>query len=287
MSDFLSFVAAHGLIIDHLEQGRWVRVRTEDKPRKKNGSYKYLGDVGWVQNHATMLAGPAMWRRDEGKVVDRIAYARQMADKRAADARAEAARHARASEQARGIMAECASAPHPYLEAKGFGSHTALVHPGGDLIVAMREFTDYSRINGVQRISADGSKLFLPGSKAKGSVFIMGRGGRQRWLVEGFATGLSVHRALMDLRRSAEVIVCFSAGNLRHVAGLVRRPAFVMADNDESGAGQEAAEATRLPWVRPPDVGDDANDMMLRHGLRALVQLVASASELRVIQGAA
>jgi putative DNA primase/helicase len=97
----------------------------------------------------------------------------------------------------------------------------------------------------VQRISADGTKLFLPGGKAKGSVFFIGPLlAQERWLVEGYATGLSVRAALRELHREAQVVVCFSAGNLAHVGRLVKelRPkAFVFADNDKSGAGAKAA----------------------------------------------
>lgn len=287
MSDFFNFAAAHGLIIDSLEEGRWVRVRTEDKPRKRNGAYKYLGDVGFVQNHATM-AEVATWHRDSDKPVDRVAYARQMAQKRAADAKADAARHARASEEARALIAESASGHHPYLDRKGFSNSTALVHPSGDLIVAMRDFRDYGTVNSVQRIAPDGSKLFLTGGKAGGSVFILGKGGRERWLVEGFATGMTVYGAMLDLRQSAEVIICFSAGNLKHIASMVRRPAYVMADNDASGTGQDAAEATGLPWVMPPEVGTDANDLMVSsRSLRPVVSLMRSVKGLRVVGGAA
>jgi putative DNA primase/helicase len=92
----------------------------------------------------------------------------------------------------------------------------------------------------VQRISADGTKLFLPGGKAKGSVFFIGPlVAHERWLVEGYATGLSVRAALRELHRDAQVVVCFSAGNLAHVGRLVKelRPkAYVFADNDKRRA---------------------------------------------------
>jgi phage/plasmid primase-like uncharacterized protein len=39
----------------------------------------------------------------------------------------------------------------------------------------------------------------------------------ERWLVEGYATGLSVRAALRELHREAQVVVCFSAFNLAHV----------------------------------------------------------------------
>lgn len=290
MSDFISFAESYGLIIDHLDEGRWCRVKTTDHPKKKNGSYKYLGNIGWVQNHAEMTEA-VTWRADDDKPVDRVAYARQMAEKRQAAARAERERYAGAAAQARAMIAECATGPHPYLVAKGFEGSQGLVHPSGDYLVAMRDFEHYKTVNSVQRISPDGVKLFLPGGKAKGSVFILGKNGsgayRERWLVEGYATGLSVYMALLDMRRPGEVIVCFSAGNLKHIAPMVRRPAYVMADNDASGTGQEAAEATGLPWVMPDEVGTDANDLMVSKGLRAVVSLMMSVTSLRVVAGGA
>src|SRR5690242_20266109 len=59
--NFVQFAEMHGLIIDHLIEGRWARAKTIDKPRKRNGSYKFLRDVGFVQNHANM-AEVAIWR---------------------------------------------------------------------------------------------------------------------------------------------------------------------------------------------------------------------------------
>jgi putative DNA primase/helicase len=93
----------------------------------------------------------------------------------------------------------------------------------GELLIPMREFRHYAQINSVQRIAADGTKLFLPGGKAKGSVFFIGPLlAQERWLVEGYATGLSVRAALRELHREAQVVVCFSAGNLAHVGRLVK-----------------------------------------------------------------
>ena len=54
----MSFVAhaqAHGLIINHaIPDGRWHRVPTVDKPRKRNGAYIFDGNSGVVKNWATM-----------------------------------------------------------------------------------------------------------------------------------------------------------------------------------------------------------------------------------------
>ncbi len=279
--NFLDFAAEHGLIIDGLVEGRWARVKTTDKPKKRNGSYKYLGEVAFVQNHGTMPE-VAVWHPD-GKVekIDKAAMRRRMAQ----TAQQERERQEDAREFAEGMVKRAVLDVHPYLAAKGFPEEKGLVLDG-ELLIPMREFKLYRQINSVQRIAADGTKLFLSGGKAKGSVFFIGPFmARERWLVEGYATGLSVRAALRELHREAQVVCCFSASNLAHVGALAKvlQPiAYVMADCDESKAGEEAAIACGLPWVMPPEVGTDANDYQQRHGVRALAKLIRSAEAERV-----
>lgn len=271
---FQAFAQAHGLIIPEIiSDGRWHRTRTEDHPRKRNGAYVFEGDRGACQNWATMAA-PATWREDR---TNALAYpiAKPRRDTLAEQRRCNDA----AREQAAKLIAECERGTHPYLTAKGFPEALGLIHTSGDLIIPMRDCQDYGTINSVQRIGADGSKLFLTGGKAKGSVFVLGRGARgERFLVEGYATGLSVQAALIELRKRCEVWCCFSAGNLTYVAQFVKRPAIVVADHDESCAGQKAAEATGLPWVMTDEIGD-ANDAHQKHGVRAIVRLLLEANE--------
>src|SRR5579862_3832374 len=65
MSDFLSFARAHGIVIDHEPPlGVWRRYKTLDKPGKRNGAVKLMGDYGFVQNHAIDVE-VAVWKRDE------------------------------------------------------------------------------------------------------------------------------------------------------------------------------------------------------------------------------
>ena len=140
----------------------------------------------------------------------------------------------------------------------------------GKLLVPMRDHKT-TRLNSMQSIAADGTKKFLAGGKASGSVFRMGNGG-SRWLVEGFATALSVRAALRSLYCNDPVVACFSAHNLTNVPG-----SFVIADNDASGTGEKYARKTGLPFWMPPEIGD-ANDHHRRHGIAALA---ASLNELR------
>lgn len=274
--NFIQHASAHGLMIrDVIADGRWHRVPTIDHPRKKNGAYVFDGNTGACQNWATMQ-DVAVYRPNGVEKVSRQEY-RLLAKK---SAQIDKERQQRARQEAASIIQGCKRDLHPYLVAKGFPSAQGLIAENGDLIIPMRDFQNYSTVNGLQRIFADGTKLFLPGTKAKGSVFIFGKTGlHERWLVEGYATALSVRAALIELRRQAEIIVCFSAGNLIHVAEMVKRPAFVMADNDASKTGEKAAQVTGLPWVMPNQVGMDANDLHRINGLRALVNLIRSASQ--------
>jgi phage/plasmid primase-like uncharacterized protein len=272
--NFMAHAAAHGLLIETLiADGRWHRSRTEDKPRKKNGAYVFDGERGAVINFATMVHAASF--RPDGRVeqIDRAAIRKMQAE----NARQERERHADARRKAEDMIKAASLSTHPYLTAKGFPLEQGLVL-NGELLVPMREFLLYRQVNSLQTIKADGSKLFLTGGKAKGSVFFIGpMVPRERWLVEGYATALSVRAALRELHRDAQVIVCFSAANLAHVGRLVKnlKPAsYVFADNDKSGAGAKAAEETGLPWCMAMFEGMDANDWHRQYGVRSLADLI-------------
>lgn len=274
---FDEYAASHGLLIRRVQaDNRWHRCATEDKPKKKNGAYIFDGERGAVKNWATMSEFAVYREGVRAGTIDRTAL-------RAARVISEAEQRARQSEArktAEDMIRRASLDIHPYLERKGFQQERGLVLDG-ELLIPMRDFTLYrQRLNSLQRISADGKKLFLPGGKAKASVFLIGPSfAKERWLVEGYATGLSVRAALRELHQDVQIIVCFSASNLAHVGGLVKEmrvPAQVFADNDVSKAGEQAAIETGLPWVMAPEVGMDANDLHMNAGLRSLVKIIRS-----------
>lgn len=269
---FVDFARGFGLDVDRpIADGRWHRTKTTDHPHKRNGAYAFWGDRGAAQNWATMES-VAVWR--ENGSPQHGANARAVIQSAQDDRK----RHLAARKQAATLLAECERAKHPYLGRKGFPEALGLVHPCGDLLIPMRDCQHYDVINSVQRIDQDGNKKFLHGGKAKGSVFRLGSRG-PTWLVEGYATGLSVQMAIADLRQTARVLVCFSASNLTYAARFVKSPAFVFADCDESGAGLKAAESTRFPWCMGP-AGMDANDVHREHGLRRVVMLMIEAQSM-------
>jgi putative DNA primase/helicase len=285
MTDFVSFARAHGLILDYIEpDNRWRRYKTVDKPRRKNGCAIFDGRSGAVCNYATMTDF-ATWRDGSFEKVPMRDY-REARRKAAAE---EAKKHAKAAaEAARIVKAATLLTPapavpwkpwragkeavlaHPYLIRKGLPNASCLVHEG-NVIVPMRIDREHRReLVNVQRITPEGEKRFLTGGRAKGAVYRIGpERVNETWLVEGYATGLSLLQALKGMYRVAAVVVCFSAGNLKYPGAT-----HVMADNDASEAGQKAAEATGLPWVMPPEVGMDANDLHAREGIGALQKLI-------------
>ncbi|GAA0492374.1 hypothetical protein [Pigmentiphaga daeguensis] len=267
---FVQFAALHGLVLTQpLNNGRVNRCPTETHPRSRNGAYRYTRDWGWVQDWAQHEA-PVLWFAEGATEVTRAAARRDMAEQQRQEARRRAAAAAKAQE----IVRACRADRHPYLERKGFPNEEGLIDYDGRLVVPMRDVGNYQRVQSLQWIDAVGGKKFLPGGAAKGGVLVLGATVGETWLCEGYATALSVRSALRYLHRPARVAICFSAGNLAHVAGLLPGRRFVVADNDASGTGARAAESTGLPWVMPPTVGHDANDMHLDAGIPALAALL-------------
>lgn len=273
---FVDFCRAHGVLIDSTPPpGVWVRYPTTDHPRSKNGAAKWMGDVGWCQNHATMVE-PSTWRPDSNAPAVNMTRIN-----------AEAARQnqkqrdgwVRAASVAQDMLRTAKQAEHNYLHIKGHGDQRGLVLPDGSLMVPMRHWRTNALV-GAQVIrwlddQACYEKKMLPGMRAKGAVLRLGNPAAARsWLVEGYATGLSVEAAVRLLRFTDAVVICFSAGNLIHVAGQLGGQVLVCADNDASGAGERAAVATGKPYVMSVVVGEDANDLHKRAGVFKLAELL-------------
>lgn len=252
--DFLNFCQTHGLMIDSLILDRWVRVPTVDHPKKRNGAYIWDGREGALINFAVhdkhvLFRSDEPWRPDPEAAMKR----RRMEEERRQKQEA-------AAKRAAWILKDASLMQHPYLIRKGFDDRGYVWR--GSLVLPMRVG---QRLVGCQLIDADGTKRFLSGQVTKGASLVIDNRG-QDVLVEGFATGLSVRRALKQLRQRYRIHVCFSAGNMIEVAKGMDNP-LVVADHDPTGIRAAKKISSRV-WIGG-DPGEDFNDAEMRLGTSA------------------
>lgn len=274
--NFVQFAQACGVLIDNLYPGdRIKRCGTVENPRSKNGAYFWDGQRGWV--FAWDGAATVQWFNDPSVKPWTDEEKAAWKAKRQASQAAHEHEHRRAAARASDMLNEAKLGEHNYLHLKGFPTAHGFVAADSALLIPMRSVinNDLQGVQVIRFVDAETGyeKKMVPGMKAKGAVFRMGdKAAPEVILCEGYATGLSILAALRSVGLRASVLVCFSAGNLVHVAPLVRAKAFVFADHDKSGAGQKAAEQTGLPYCMSPVMGEDANDLHMRAGLMAVCQ---------------
>lgn len=305
--EFATFAASHGLRIrDLIADGSVHRVPTDDHPRKDNGAYAFdpATQRGFVQNwavHPTAIP----FRSSAAPIQIDDSKSRRDALRRR---ESKAAEQREAAGLARSIIARCAMTRHAYLDGKGFPEATGLTIAHRDLMPALgRHIADERSsagivgdspvliipmrdiggdVQSVQMIWIDGAKSYLRGGKADGAVFRIGADDSERWLCEGYATGLSVRAALDRMCSRAQVVVTFSAGNLVKVADRIGGRLSVFADHDylrgvqghEKRAGEAAARETGLAWCQSPVEGEDANDLHRRAGIFAVIKAMRGAA---------
>ncbi len=200
----------------------------------------------------------------------------------------------KATRRAAAIISDCEQGNTPYVERKGFGSHLNAVnrtlireggenYPAGSLVIPLTN--EAGELVNVQLIRADGSKRYLAGGQ-KAGAFHRIDGGELVAVVEGYATGLSVHLAI-----GATTYCAMDAGNLHAVAAIARRQnpearILLCGDHDideETGERNkvtkrqtEQAAAACGGMVALPPVAGDWNDYHQAHGLeeteRAIMQ---------------
>ncbi|MCC3717067.1 toprim domain-containing protein [Rouxiella badensis] len=185
---------------------------------------------------------------------------------------------------------------HAYLVTKGWPDEPALTLNGqplriggetfrqGDLLVPLVD--DQGTVVNVQMINASGIKRMLAGGQVKEAAHVFaGKSHAVIWLVEGYATGLTVHKLTRDA-----VYVALSANNLPALAAQLRErfpeaQLLIAADNDENGKGQAKADEAALlsdsKAALPAEVGD-WNDVYLLSGDTATCKLLLSHSKPKV-----
>jgi phage/plasmid primase-like uncharacterized protein len=282
MTDFVSFARARGVEIDDLyPSDRIRRCGTVEHPKSKNGAYWYDGERGWVQ--AWDGDCELYWWDDPSRPEPTEEDRRRWAERRRARELEVERLHGATAVKARALLDSCVVGEHSYFQYKGLHDRRGPVTPDGKLFVPMYNYRSEALV-GYQTIAWDGDamkyvKKMEYGTKARGAALLLGpKNSDEVILCEGYATGLSIQTAVHTLRlpRTA-VLVCFSAMNMVHVAGMVPSDArrYIFADNDESGTGEQAAKETGLPYCMASTVGWDANDLHMKSGIFEVCKLIS------------
>lgn len=245
--------------------GKRRRIYVEgDRKDRRNGWYIYHGDARPVGVFGSWKGGKFTWKADTASCKplsreEREEIRRKQEEARARKAAEEAALQAHAAKRAQAMWdaaAECSE--HPYLSRKGVGAYGVRVgefwkerRDGSGSYLAAKDallirMRDAVGTTGLQAIYASAVKVgeetrdkdFVYGAKKAGCWATIGKPTELNGLVtllivEGYATGASVHEAT-----GLGVIVAFDAGNLLAVGREVRRlmpnvRLVFAADNDQ------------------------------------------------------
>ena len=228
-------------------------------------------EAGWYilfSNGPIMAGAFGDWRsgkkqkwseKAESKMTDAERTVFREVMKKASKLRAEIRRQKQEEAQKRANLiwqqAETAGDDHPYLIKKGVPSYGLRIH-NGVLVLPLRD--SHGDIKSLVFIGADGKKRNLAKGQKEGRYFEIAGKCEIIYLVEGYATGASIHETQGDT-----VIVCCDAGNLKPVSKVIRSKfpktkIVICADDDawtEDNPGltkaREAAEAIKAQIVSP------------------------------------
>ncbi len=247
MTDFREAMQAAGLNPpEYIEPGRFHRFPGIGKSSGTAGWCKMFddGQGGTYGDYSTGFAESWQVAREQPLTKEeRAAFRRQVEESRRHAEEQRCQEQQKAAAKAKAILSGAVGDPtgHPYATTKKvfFGElvkrgtweqrdwHDALLAP---------MFGECGQIDSVQAINIDGTKDFLIGGKKKGCFYPLGkfRGVAGRVLIgEGLATVAAVVAAT-----KLPGVVAFDAGNLLHVAEVVRRLApdagiVLLADDDQ------------------------------------------------------
>jgi phage/plasmid primase-like uncharacterized protein len=193
--------------------------------------------------------------------------------------------HATAAREVVEMLATTEPCPdsHPYLKRKGVKAlGQCRVTSNG--LLALPMLTVDGSVASCQYIHPDGTKRFKTGGRKRGCFYPIPGDDATVYLVEGYATGASVHAAT-----GALVYVAFDAGNLYEVATAVRSlhpnsRLVVAADDDQFSVGNagrtkamQAAEAIggecAFPTFTPEQLAAKPTDWNDLHALAGLAEV--------------
>ena len=245
ISEFKEALEAQGLIIDGdpIMDGELRRVRVEgDKGAKKSGAYVGYSDgypAGMIQNYKTNYK--ENWKSTNGDFSNQLTPEQIAAQKSLNEAKK--AERAKEVEQEQEEVSQKVSLEfkealpaditHPYLVKKEVKPHGLKMDNRSNLVMPLKD------INGKhwtsQKINTN-FKGFEKGGKKEGCFYIVGADKpsdlKEVIIVEGFATGATIHEAT-----DKPVVVAVDSGNLSHVAEAFHskypdKPILIAGDDD-------------------------------------------------------
>ena len=266
-------IRAAGLVPpDFIPTGKIIYFAGLNKPKTNKAARCFLftdGRGGWFMDYSTGHYEVLQAERATPYTTEeRKAFAEQCERDRTARERDKVEAQAKAARKARRFLdnATFADTSNTYLSRKKIkpngaktGGSTGLT---GVLILPL--YNEDGRLVNVQFIAPDGEKRFLSGGQKKACFWWIGKKTSTILIAEGFATAASLYESTGN-----QVFIAYDAGNLIHVARIVRAKnptaeIIIAGDNDVSGTGQTAARAAALAtnskYILPPTVGHDWND---------------------------
>ncbi|MEC7702975.1 MAG: toprim domain-containing protein [Pseudomonadota bacterium] len=200
--------AIHRIHLEGDSQGSrngWYVLYGDDCPFGIYGSWKIGESYNWSSKASQDLT-PEQHAGHKKRMQQAQELRRKEEDKRRKESAAKALN----------IWKSAPSAPenHPYIKRKGIKVYGIRVYEGS-IIIPLRDASGL--LKSLQFIKHDGSKRFLSGGMKKGCYFPIGIPTDQICIVEGYATGASIHEAT-----GHAVAVAFDAGNLLPVAKAIR-----------------------------------------------------------------
>ncbi|OPY13317.1 MAG: DNA primase TraC [Syntrophus sp. PtaB.Bin001] len=268
--------------------GKWVRFPTSENINDAAGACYLFPDRtgGYYQDWRSGKSGT--WQaRNPRNVWDELEFSRRIEEAKA-ELEHQAQRRFQGKKAAEFLWHKAeAATEHPYLQKKNvqpFGVRRL----DGDLLIPVRDVE--GNLHGLQKITFNGQKRFVPGTALKGHFHLLGTPGEKLLICEGYATAATLHEIT-----GLPVACAFSAGNLKAVALEIRKKypglqIIVCADDDHATEGNPGLTAAReaalavdglLAVPEFPDTrgekDTDSNDLARLAGREAVLACVNAA----------